>query len=1421
MSRRSLRSSGQNLMESTSPTMSAASSRPRRTASSQKSSVTVARPPAIDPEDPKKSIHLTVKIPSSKLREATSGASRLSREGLELGEIVSGPRGTRAKRAIVEDSESDAQDDEDVNLDNGEEDEIEHDEELDDEEPEDDEVSPDSDDADGDLEMEDAPPPPIMKSTAAQPGSKPSVKVTPAGKPPSQSVEAKEMGLGGDEDDDEELSELESEEEGLQEDVAIEEGDVEDEEGEDLDEGDEGEEEEEEEEEEEGEDVDDATPASGSRASTPDLAKLTKRQRSRLDEVMGGDLLEIPNETKAKKILSAEEHAMRRAEMARRRKNLSEKRNEEEKMDTINKLLKKQAPKQRKARGAEGGDASPSTDDAGVARAKSTMKLGDEGNAFNIGTSIQISFLELSLSNASGKPTSCALIAVAFGFENQLSRIAFSDRDDPVNSADATRKDDERDAVHTSRSEPETTQEAAPTSLSAQSAKDRNANYGSAARRSARNRKPKDVPRILFPDWFLKKNIRLDHLTRSAPQALDIYTDTTSVPATTTQRDTNSSASNPPPSSDEEEQSREGPAADAQEDQGNTRPLPPSPARYHLHSSIWDEVLAAARAGLALPLPSYADSFPAFKTQLLLHCPKDGGTFFLSSLVERIRHNLGADLITVDAQDIAEIGGEYLGEGPYPSLTSIRSLGYNSREAIAKRDSREIEDEAEEDEEFVDDEDEEHPAPSQRNALHFPTLSISALPIGKLQGRLEEMRKSSPGLFSFISPPVGRDVRSDRLSAASEGASPDSWEEIKLTSLVASIVDSRSLADTSRSNLQESSEGDETHPALDASARAPSPVTSHSEKPLILVVQDYKEIQTTAVGSRFLDKLHHRVRALRKGGQRVLLIGTVASADLTPSLSRSGFRNLQSEHEDGPGRTIIVTPRRGIDADRTFAEDESRRIRQINLRHLQDILRRRAGDQLTVASILQDADPRLDSSVEFASGLEESVWSFDRVHRLAHTAIGLLSQGEELTTATIELALKLLNASDEVKFSWASEERLEQRSLEEASEEKIKTASVPIIESEGDVKMKRIRKSCNSYEKKLLGGVVNPENIRTAFSDVHAPAETVEALKTLTSLSLIRPEAFSYGVLATDKIPGLLLYGPPGTGKTLLAKAVAKESGATVLEVSGSDVYDMYVGEGEKNVKAIFTLAKKLSPCVVFIDEADAIFGSRGSHGNRTSHRELINQFLREWDGMNDLSAFIMVATNRPFDLDDAVLRRLPRRLLVDLPVEADREAILRIHLVGEQLEPSVSLAHLAAKTPFYSGSDLKNLCVAAALACVREENATAVAHSNNATRPTPSPSPSPSSPTPPPSATAEPARTPSPEEAYKYPEKRTLAARHFDRAIEEISASISEDMSSLSAIKKFDEKYGDRKGRKKKRGWGFGSAEESGSRVETERVRG
>ncbi|PKS12242.1 hypothetical protein jhhlp_001542 [Lomentospora prolificans] len=319
----------------------------------------------------------------------------------------------------------------------------------------------------------------------------------------------------------------------------------------------------------------------------------------------------------------------------------------------------------------------------------------------------------------------------------------------------------------------------------------------------------------------------------------------------------------------------------------------------------------------------------------------------------------------------------------------------------------------------------------------------------------------------------------------------------------------------------------------------------------------------------------------------------------------------------------------------------------------------------------------------------------------------------------------------------------------------------------------------NDYEKKLLAGLIDKDQIKTTFADVHAPPETISALKLLTSLSLKRPEAFTYGVLARDRIPGCLLYGPPGTGKTLLAKAVAKESGASMLEVSAASINEMWVGQGEKNVQALFSLAKKLEPLVIFIDEADALLASRADNDRRT-HRETINQFLREWDGMSDTNAFIMVATNRPFDLDEAVLRRLPRRILVDLPQQADRLAILNILLRGEQLDPSVDLDALSRRTILYSGSDLKNLCVAAAMAAVREE--TELADKLSAADG---------------SAPA------------VYPERRTLRADHFDHALKEIGASISDDMKTMREIRRFDETYG-KPGKKKKSGMGFGIAKDN-----------
>ncbi|KAK6906885.1 hypothetical protein I203_100872 [Kwoniella mangroviensis CBS 8507] len=255
-------------------------------------------------------------------------------------------------------------------------------------------------------------------------------------------------------------------------------------------------------------------------------------------------------------------------------------------------------------------------------------------------------------------------------------------------------------------------------------------------------------------------------------------------------------------------------------------------------------------------------------------------------------------------------------------------------------------------------------------------------------------------------------------------------------------------------------------------------------------------------------------------------------------------------------------------------------------------------------------------------------------------------------------------------------------------------------------------KSLSQHEKRLLPCIVDPTKLAsTSFKDVHLPEKTVDGIRSMVSLPLLFPEAFRGGVLKDHATTGALLFGPPGTGKTLLARAVAAESGARMLAIQPSDVNDMYVGEGEKLVKAVFNLARRLSPCVVFLDEVDALFGARISRGSAgsMSHNLLLTEFMQEMDGLSsaiankDKRVVVIGATNRPFDLDDAVLRRLPRRLLVDLPSVEGRQAILEILLRGETLADDVDLQKLAKETDGFSGSDLKHLCVSAALAAVKD----------------------------------------------------------------------------------------------------------------------
>jgi cell division protease FtsH len=230
------------------------------------------------------------------------------------------------------------------------------------------------------------------------------------------------------------------------------------------------------------------------------------------------------------------------------------------------------------------------------------------------------------------------------------------------------------------------------------------------------------------------------------------------------------------------------------------------------------------------------------------------------------------------------------------------------------------------------------------------------------------------------------------------------------------------------------------------------------------------------------------------------------------------------------------------------------------------------------------------------------------------------------------------------------------------------------------------------------------EHPTVTFSDVAGADESKQELAEVVEF-LKEPQKF---IQLGARIPkGVLLVGPPGTGKTLLAKAVSGEAGVPFFSISGSEFVEMFVGVGASRVRDLFDQAKRHSPCIVFVDEIDAVGRQRGAGlgGSHDEREQTLNQMLVEMDGFDtDTNIIIIAATNRPDILDPALLRpgRFDRRVTLDRPDVKGREAILKVHVKGKPLEPRTDLASVARGTPGFVGADLENLVNESAILAAR-----------------------------------------------------------------------------------------------------------------------
>lgn len=268
-------------------------------------------------------------------------------------------------------------------------------------------------------------------------------------------------------------------------------------------------------------------------------------------------------------------------------------------------------------------------------------------------------------------------------------------------------------------------------------------------------------------------------------------------------------------------------------------------------------------------------------------------------------------------------------------------------------------------------------------------------------------------------------------------------------------------------------------------------------------------------------------------------------------------------------------------------------------------------------------------------------------------------------------------------------------------------------DDESDHAQRRPRKEdlvLSPYEQKIALDVVAPDDIPVTFNDIGGLKNVIEELKEAVIYPLTMPWLYSRSSSLLSAPSGVLLHGPPGCGKTMLVKALAHESGACFINLHISTLTEKWYGDSNKLVNAVFSLARKLQPTIVFLDEIDAVLGTRRS-GEHEASGAVKAEFMTHWDGLTSAYAngepqriLVLGATNRIRDIDEAILRRMPKKFLISLPSASQRHKVLTLVLKDTRIDQErFDMAYLVKVMAGMSGSDMKEACRDAAMVPVRE----------------------------------------------------------------------------------------------------------------------